>query len=389
MPATRSEISDSNQVVARRAIWCGIVFALSALLTVLNFAPPFEISYRVRSEVVVAAAKLGQLEASSKENASQVARGNLKPAQLVGLKVLDTSNQTISAPIATKQEIALVEFDSVWSHMCSTDAHDGWVKAITESTHAELQDSDLASQHRLAEWELLAAKHYRDRHEFLSGQAPSSDNSGGDSYSLANHSSSSNPPTGFASFTRPASSQGVNDLVHAALEDDVTAAQEKLEQAAGAWEELIEQSVGLVEIASRPEVITQARGIPVWMTLSIIVLGISAGIIATGLYFRLQSSGGYDPAKVANHLSELGIPVAGHLHLPSDQLDLQGPVGRVIRLLRSVRGILARNLIVFSETTLGIWVLLILLRLSVDGMWRQVFLDNPLAALGRVAIGLP
>lgn len=389
MPAAnRSGNIENNKIVSGRAVWCGLVFALSAVLTVLNFAPPFEISYRVRSEVVVAAAKLDQLEATSKKNADQVAMGYIQSAQLVGLKVLDTSSQTITTPIATEQEIALVEFDSVWSRMCSADAHAGWVKEITSSTDAELANSELAKQHRIAEWELQAAEHYRDRHEFLSSEVVEPETDDSQSFSLARNSSTA--PTGFASFTRPALGTSTAQLaVQEALESDVANAKSNLKNTETAWEELIDQSVGLVEIASQPEVMTQTHGIPVWMTLSIVVLGICTGTLAGWFYFRLQSSGGYMPNKVADHLSDLGIPVAGRVQLLVDELELRDPTSRIIRLVRGVRGILARNLIVISETTLGFWVLLILLRLSVDGMWRQVLFDNPLAAFGRVAVGLP
>ena len=388
--AIRSDNDQDNQVVSRRARWCGVVFALSATLTVLNVAPPFDISYRVRSEVVVSAARLDLLEETSQQNAEQVAVGNRKPAQLVGLKVLDTSRQAITGPIASEQEIALVEFDSVWSQMCSKDSHAGWIKAITRSTGIELQNSDLARQHRMAQWELATAEHYKNRHEFLTTETPTDAQSDGKTFSLATHSQPSNVPAGFASFTRPATGASAVDVaVHEALEGDVENAKSNLENTEVAWKELVDQSAGLVEIASEPEVSSQSHGIPIWMTLSILFVGIASGSLAGWIYFRLQSAGGYVPSNVADHLSDLGIPIAGTIHLPLDEQESRDPVSRFIRLLRSLRGILARNLIVISETTLGFWVLLIILRLSVDDLWRQVFVENPLAAFGRVAIGLP
>lgn len=393
VPNSYRDSRDSDgRLLRRHATWCGVVVALSVLFTTLNFFPPFPITYKVRSEAVISASRLNELEEKSRKDLEDLASGRIKPAQLVGLKVLDASSQAIEGPIPAEQDILLVEFNSVWSKHCSSDLHKKWLTAITSEPTDGIDKSEIAKQHRMAKWELEAAKHYRDRQEFLSDKAPlSTKDEDGKTFSLAT-TPNNKVSASFATYGRvvnePTDAEESPELI-ASLDTDVRLASNFLEQTEHAWQQLIKKSSGLFQVASQPEIETDTRGIPVWMTLSILVVVTCSGASASWLYVRLQSAGGYTPNAIAQQLANEGIPSAGRISLPSEDDDSKGKISRLIKSTRSLGRLAACNLTKIGEFALGFWVLFIVLRLITDSMWRSVLVENPLAAFGRVIIGLP
>ena len=87
--SVRSDTGVESSVLMRRATWCGVVFALATVLTVLNFMPPFHIEYHVHSKVVVSETRLAQLRELAIADRQAVHKGERKRIQLLSVKVLD------------------------------------------------------------------------------------------------------------------------------------------------------------------------------------------------------------------------------------------------------------------------------------------------------------
>ena len=88
----RDQAVESN-VLLRRASWCGVVTALAVVLSCLNFMPPIEVCYQVRSSAVISEARLGQLRDLVIADREAVKLGKHQRIQLLSVKVLDLANQ--------------------------------------------------------------------------------------------------------------------------------------------------------------------------------------------------------------------------------------------------------------------------------------------------------
>lgn len=386
----------------RKATWCGIVFALAILLTVLNCFPPFDIHYHVKTQVVISAKRLAQLEEKAQADRQSVESGNYSRAQLMEVKILDRSTQPMSASAESRlssgaaysdqeQEIVLVELDSLWTAVCSGDVHRKWIDAITHIDSPEIDDSELAAKNRFAKWELAAAEHYANRHDFLESSSSTNpestvSTSGGRTFELVN--SPSGTPATLASFGTPVPATAQPD-VRRELEQQIAAASSLVEETELAWREHIEQSSGMVEISGKPVIETRASTIPVWMAASVLILGLSSGSIASWSWHRLQSGGAYDPNIIATQLEREGVPLAGQIALTGEEPMGNEWVNRAGKKVTEAGRGAARNLVRFSEYVLAFWVALIAIRILLDPMWRGVFYESPLAAFGRVLSGLP
>lgn len=394
--------SIDHSQMTRKATWCGIVFALAVLLTVLNCFPPFDIHYHVKTQVVISAKRLSQLEEKAQKDRSAVESGQYSRAQLMDVKILDRSTQPMADPGAlllgsdegyseTEQEIVLVELDSLWTAACSGDVHRKWIDAITRIDSPEIDDSQLASENRFAKWELTVAKHYANRHEFLAASGstnpgPAKPESSGRTFELA--SNTSGTPASLASFGSPVPETAQSE-VREILDQQVAAASSLVEETELAWREHNEQSSGMVEISGTPVIDTRASTIPVWMAASVLILGLSSGSIASWSWHRLQSGGAYDPSMIATQLEREGVPMAGRIALAGEGASEDEWFSKAGRRATEASRSAARNLVRFSEYVLTFWVAMIAIRILLDPMWRSVFYESPLAAFGRALAGLP
>lgn len=384
---TTSLDQTDSRLFMRRATWCGVVFALAVLISALNFFSPFEVHYRVRSEVVISVSRIAQLKelVSQDRDVAEDKAG----VHLVGVKVLDDGSRMAPPAGETRHEIALVEIESQWEEQCSAEAHHAWLEEITQAKTRIFDGTDLASQHRLARWELEAAKHYAERHDFLAKrQAPSVTNDGR-SFELATASSRVGVPSTLAGYRKGQEISEGADAERAQLQEQVQLASQRVLQTELAWREQIEQSSGLLEVTSPMEVATNTVAIPFWMATSILVLGLASGSVAGWFQHRLQSGGVFEPVGVAEQLQREGVPVIGQIELPADHVEQNPWMETTTRRAGMASRRAARNLTRVSEWALGFWVLVIVARLALDPLWRGLFIESPLAAFGRLLTGLP
>ncbi len=386
MSQATSQNPGDSRLLLRRAVWCGTVSALAVLLTFLNIFPPFDVRYEVRTEVVVSADRLAQLQQhvdSGAAGATEPARGNTM-VRLTDVHVLDLADTALVN--ATEQdELMLVEVHTEWSKRYSDSEHRQWLEQLTSGSDVGAGDSDTERQLRLAEWEQAAAEHYLARHDFLSRPGPKRANSDGRTFQLA--AGPSRPQAQLAGHVSSSESNPAD--VRNELEERLHLASQWTRETEVAFRDRVEQSSGMIRLAGQPDIETDSGSIPVWIVFSIVVLGLSTGSVCGWAQWKLQSGGAYLPSRVAEQLALEGIPVAGEVVIPDDQIDRQDWVGLASTRAGEASRRTGRNLIWLAEVWLGLWIVLIGARLLTDPMWRGLLWDSPLAAFGRTLIGLP
>jgi hypothetical protein len=385
--SNRSDLTVESSVLVRRATWCGVVFALAIVLTCLNFMPPIDVRYHVRSQVVVSEARLAQLRDQAVSDRQAVQQGELKRVQLLSVKVLDlaepSETDTWTKPT---EKVVLVEVGSLWQGRCTAERHFTWLKNVSKLDPAKLTNFPAASAARFARWELEVARHYQSQYQFLCDkQLPASADATGEQEGIPGRQTFQ-----LASFSQPVDTPPTATNVPAvdntaSLAAQVADAQARLKQAESSWLSAIESSSGPLQIASLPDIAPRSTSIPLWMAASVLILGLATGTTAGWLQYRQHSGGACQPCRVAEQLALDSIPIAGTLRLPAIGLATSSPLAMPQRLIHRT----ARRLNRFSEWAVTFWVVIATGRFFLDSLWRDVLVESPLAALGRLMAGMP
>lgn len=434
-----SEFAMESNVLMRRAAWCGVVFALTVILTFLNFMPPVNVKYHVRSKIVVSESRLEKLREQAFADRSAVKQDINKDILLMSVKVLDLAEQEHSAGSEpTDEKVVLIEVGTLWNSRCTAERHYRWLNTISKIAPNKLSQASAAQAARLARWELEAAKHYQSQFAFLAAkevlppESPvvnateqSTPNTGEASiaeagkprtFQLASYteasssspSSSTLPNSSHSDSSLPASTsisavkapeQSVSradaeDVANNAVEDarkyelqlnaQVNLAKERVQQTEMAWMEELEQSSGTLQIASVPVIAPRSTSIPFWMAASILVLGLAAASTVGWCQHRGHAGGAFHARQVAEQLALHSVPTAGRLVLSKSEhqstISSTGPL-TVARV--------GHGLTRLGEWGLTLWVCIAVSRFFLDSIWRDVLIDSPLAAFGRLLAGMP
>lgn len=394
--SNRDRAVDSN-VLLRRASWCGVLFALAILLTCLNFMPPVDVRYQVKSSAVISETRLGQLRDLVIADREAVKQGRQQRIQLLSVKVLDLAKQEESlAPAENDDKVVLVEIESLWANRCTQERHYTWLKNISRIDAAQVSDARASTSARMARWELEAAQHYLTQHKFLLEKEPQP------TPEIATNVASNNQRQSFqlASFGQPSSElQASSDISNQTvgeesvvsgiadfglqLNEQVKVAQEQLKEAELDLQAQIEESSGVLQITNMPVISPRSTSIPLWMAVSILFLGLATGSTASWYQLKQLASGSFSPSRVAEDLACDSIPLAGTLQLSQDD-----EVGSSDQPANAPQ-VQARRLNRLSEWAVTFWAVLAVGRFFFDSVWRDVLIDSPLAALGRIMSGMP
>jgi hypothetical protein len=386
--SNRSDLTVESSVLVRRAAWCGIVFALAMVLTCLNFMPPIDVHYHVRSEVVVSETRLAQLREQAVRDRQALQKGELQQVQLLSVKVLDLAEPSEAETwTQTTDKVVLVEVGSLWKGRCTAERHYAWLKNISKLDPIQLSSLPAASAARFARWELEAARHYQSQHEFLCAkELPQPDPTPGSDEQLPGRQTFQ-----LASFSQPVDAPSATPGPQAAvdfsaeLSAQIDEAQQRLAHAESSWLTAIEKSSGALQIAGLPVIAPRSTSIPLWLAASVLILGLATGSTAGWIQYRQHSGGACQPCRVAEQLALDSIPIAGTLRLPT----VGGDSSTTLALPQQLVNRTARRMTRLSEWAVTFWVIIATGRFFLDSLWRDVLVESPLAALGRLMAGMP
>lgn len=390
--SNRSELPVESHALLRRATWGGLVFALACVLTCLNCMPPIDVHYKVRSEIVVSETRLQQLRQLARDDRAAIKQGDHKPVQLLSVKVLDLAEQQASVVVEpTAEKVVLVEVGTLWATRCTSERHYNWLKNMSQIDPGKLANRKSAQAARFARWELSAAEHYRSQHQFMLEKERLSEpeiptdvavTEDRPTFQLASHTAPVNSPAPSSGTTDTFAVDEPNFGLHLSGELDRT--KKQLVQAEHAWQRELEQSSGALQIAGAPAIVPRSTSMPMWLAASVLILGLAAGASAGWMEMRLHAGGVFRPSHVAEQLALESLPIAGRQRLPS-----VAPASATSRDISSLTVRLGRRLTRLSEWGLMFWVVIALGRFSIDTLWRDVLVESPLAALGRLLAGMP
>ncbi len=381
----RVDLAVYSRQMLRQAVWCGAVFALAVLFCILNVLPPVPVKYRVTGKVLVEPRRVEGLVQNLKR-----ATSGTESTVLSDFQVLARSNSLSSAEQEAFKgsDHIFLKLSSLWNTRCSASDFTSWADSITRSERARIRNSGLSSSVLIARWELAASEHYRDQHDFLTGN---SEVSGGESsrFQLAGADAHRTGGQLISSSQSLSPSPSSKSAERKLLEANVQLARQKLDALESASKAEMLEAAGTISLIDPPQVTPISDRIPGWMAASVLIILISVGIMVGWCQMRLQSGGIYDPEEVAAQLASRGVEVVAQLQLPSDQLDSADWLEVASRQASGAGRRTGRNLVWLSEGILTAWCLLILARMMIDPMWRMVLIDSPLAAFGRLVSGLP
>lgn len=419
------QIASDNNIESRRLMrtstWCGIVCGLLIVLTALNFVPPVDVTYTARSEVFVSQVRFEQLEKLAHRDAENWFEDEAAPIRLMGIRVLDESiadrKLALSDLNDSSGQLLLVELKTHWLKNFSDEQLVDWLDERTRP-RIEQVDASLAKENSFAKWKVRVAEHYiaRDDHVSLDSLAASKNRT---KFTLATG-STTKPKVGFATLTSTVGSAGslgytvggdspeaedassvesvatshdlngdVSESGRDKLQQQLLLAKADLGSVESRWQQRMAGTAGTLEIAQATRLDATSSPIPLWLAASVLILGGCAAASAGWIQHRLQAGSVYDPTRVARELSKSGVEVLGRVQLDVRYLTTNDVADRA-RLNASKLGrFIGARIQRIGEWALWFWVYMITFRLVLDPMWRSVLFESPLAALGRVLVGMP
>lgn len=136
-----------DHAVLGKSIWCGTVFSLAIVLTVLNFLPPIDVGYRVTAQVVASPQRLAQLNEHLKRTQSGADQGS--EAVLLGVRLLDEhSSSTTESGKATSDRLTLIEVISLWPGRTTSGRVHRWLNELSKVDSRTIRQIDTAAAER-------------------------------------------------------------------------------------------------------------------------------------------------------------------------------------------------------------------------------------------------
>lgn len=409
----RIDLAVYTRQMRRQSIWCGTVVALSVVFAALNLLPPVDIYYEVSGKVLLEPIRVKGLVSNLKSSIDWSQSIRLKDFQVLDRSDLSHSRfssascQGLPDPDGCQSainptDVLLLNVKSLWTKRGNYREFHSWLETVTRPQLPPVPETELDRSIRMARWELSAARHYAAQHLFLAGDTASSSK---DSRSGTFRLVSANQPDGPAGVSSqknfslqdasalvsrdPVGSAALQGAEYMALGQSVAEAEARLAGLERERSQALSQSMGTLQITDALRERPLAGKIPLWMALSVIVLGLASGTIAGGLQSRLQSGGIYEPLEVAHQLTGRGLKIVSHIQLPTDQLESSDWLEMASQQASGAGRRTARHITLLAECALALWFMLIVGRFMMDPIWRLVLLDNPLAAFGRLLSGLP
>ena len=368
----RTENAVETRILMRKSVWCGAVSALLAVLIALNLTPTTSIQYQVKTEVVLSPLKFEQLKKSMLE-----AEGSPFPtnARMIEVAILDSEGSATEFGSSSSSDMLLLEVTSVWKNRCQQDDFEAWLDELTRVPLTK-SNSDVARDHRLASWEMQLAQHYLNQHDQKQKVLPPTA-ARKNTFQLAGYS------------TEDSTQADVEARTRSELLKSVEAAKTQLFNAEVARREQVTETAGELKMTDSLVCSPLMSPTPRIFVFSVIVLALASGMTAGLWQYRLTTGGVYEPESVAVALASKGIVTVDLVKIPDELAAnadwIEHTSMKASRFSRSI----ALRLVQIGEWGVGIWFAFFVCRLIFDPMWRSVLWSSPLAALGRLLIGMP
>lgn len=399
-----------------RSVWCGMVCALVAVITVVNILPPAGVGYQVTNQILVSPKRFELLQQELKKSAPSSTE-----ATLVDVKLLD---EVKTQRLANQQESqVLLQVSSQWTERTTAPRVQKWLNAVSTVDERAVSHSDAARVQRFARWEVQVRQQYLQQHrEALLAKKISEAEANADSLAdsakpklPANIKLASNPDkpkVKFATLGEIKNSVGENSASQSAndgtlelsgpepvedaspsddfekqLRDELEQARRVEQDVAGELVSQAAQASGKLTLTKAGRVTAIPERMPRNQVLSIIVLAMAVGALGGWVNHRAQSGGSFRAVDVSRNLQLLGLPVLGKVSLPTS--ELAGVEGEVTRRFTDVRRYMMQQCLALAELMLLFWCLAILIRMVLDPLWRGLVWENPLSGLARLFVGLP
>lgn len=380
-----------EHAVFGKSVWCGTVFSLAIVLTVLNFLPPIDVGYRVTAQVVASPQRLAQLERHLKSNLLGTDRSGTtegSEAILLGVRLLDEhSSRTSEIGKTNSEPLTLIEVSSLWPERTTSGRVHRWLNDLSRVDSRIIRQIDTAASERFSRWEVQARQHYLDHFQHTRKTEQREDHPVGRIVSTRD-----STPMRFASLslarnTLTEAQRNADAETEARLVQELEQAKSRQKQASEAAEKQVASMVGVLAISGSPRVRAQSSPVPGTLVFSVLILTVTGGMLGGWVHYRAQSGGTFYASEVASSMSASGLPVLGRLQIENSAVDSTS--AELGRRVTSYRRLAVRQLLALSELIVLFWCLAIGIRLVLDPMWRGMLGDNPLAALGRLFLGLP
>lgn len=403
-----------------RSAWCGLVCALAAVVTVVNFLPPAGVAYKVTTQIQVSPKRYETLKQELKKSAPSSAE-----ATLLDVKLLDDGSQRRVNPSETQ---LLLEVSSQWPRRTTAPRVHKWLSSISTVNEHAVAHVEAAKVQRFARWEVQTREHYLKQYksELLAKKIASSDTALAESSptkfpnNIKLASTPNKPRVKFATLGEPSGNAVTNDTpvdtpldtgadsannlleldgpsatedtspsdeFEKQLQSELDAAKKAEQDVSGEVAHQAVQASGKLTLIQAGRVSAIPERLPRNQVLSIFVLALAMGALGGWVNHRAQSGGTFRAVDVGHNLQLLGLPVLGNVHLPTS--DLAGIEGEVTRRFVDVRRWLMQQCLALAELVVLFWCLAILIRMILDPLWRGLVWENPLAGLARLFVGLP
>ncbi len=382
------QLAKEHAFLAKSA-WCGLVVAVAVVLCSLNAFPPVPVNYRITTQVVATPLRLEQIR---KQLKSDEAVGT--KARLVSVQTLDA--HTVNSKRRNSEHLTLVEVNSVWPSRTTGTELMQWLDEVSKVDAADLKQSDLTSAIRMAHWEVQAAEGYltqfRERKQLMAANdadksilnsVAKTDKPAGSPMRLASMSSKSADDSLASSATGDSDDAETEARLIKALE----AAKQAEKLATSQAQSQIAQVAGQLSISGAPKVRALPGRVPNYMIYSVIVLAFCGGAIGGWIHHSSQSGGVFYPTDVARAMSVLGLPILGAVRLKG--IEPKNTSHSLLSNLTSGQRWIVQKLQLTAEVVVLFWCMTLVIRICLDPLWRTMLWDSPLAALGRLFLGLP
>jgi len=383
---SRGWSSAKDQSLLQQAIWCGTVFALAVVFVSLNLMPPVPVGYCVSTQVIASPQRLETLRQRMHDAAHSCKAEASDDPELIGLQLLDDHSRSLLGQ-KVHETLALVEVRSLWPTRTSSGKVNRWLSELTQTDERTISQFDTASQERFARWEVEAREHYLRHFRYLHGHVDGDPANSGIGKLVG---TSDRLPTRFASLSASpldkATGKSGTDI-ETELMHDLEAAQTNVLRTSTELQDQASEAAGTLTLTGENRVRAQPGKVPSYLVFSVLVLAIASGAIGGWAHHRVQSGGLYAACEVAKSLDQLGIPIMGCLDARYGVPNARAYSFQ--RRLLAFGGRIVKHGTTCSELLLLFWCLAIVMRLVLDPLWRAMLWESPLAAFGRLFVGLP